>query len=144
MDDTTVEAIAEFGERGPIFSEVPSALHIMHWFLNKTLAHEWVGCGGDADYIMSWDPESGDGCHLDLIAHVDHDASWFWLLDVGTHLGPTVPSYDLLFVASNLDGKRVCEWRNQPGAERPWHAEGLRWFVDLIEKQETTWEVPRG
>lgn len=124
-------------ERGPIFDEVPSGLSIMHWFLDKTLAREWVGCGGDADYVLSWNPESSVGSHLDLLAHVDHDSRWFWLLSVGTDLGGDV-TYDLLMVASNLDGVRRCEWRNQPTAEQPWHYEGLVWFAGLIEEYERT------
>ena len=132
MDDTTVEAT----ERGPIFESLPSALDIMHWFLDKTLAKEWVGCGGDADYILWHDLEAGSGSHLDLLAHVDHDASWYWLLDVGTYVDHSDPTYDLLFVASNLDGKRRCEWRNEPTASQPWHREGLVWFADQIESFE--------
>ena len=66
----------ELDERGPVFDNMPSGLAIMHWFINKRLAREWVGCGGDADYILSYDPESGDGSHLDLIANVDHDAAF--------------------------------------------------------------------
>ena len=125
-----------FNERGPIFDEVPSWLSIMHWFLDKTLDCQWVGCGGDADYILSYDPETGDGSHLDLIAHVDHDSMWFWLLSVGTHINNGPTSYDLLFVTSNLDGKRACEWRNKPSAEQPWGYDGLVWFAGLIEEWE--------
>lgn len=123
-------------ERGPIFPGVPSGQTIMHWFIDKQLAREWVGCGGDADYILSYDPESGDGSHVDLIAVVDHDASWFGLLSVGTHIDEASTTYDLLFVAHDLDGKRVCEWRNEPSAEQPWHYEGLVWFAGLIESYE--------
>ena len=123
----------QFGERGPIFDEIPSGPMIMDWFLDKTLAREWVGCGGDADYILSYDPESGDRSHVDLIAHVDHDASWFRLLSVGTHRDGNPTTYDLLFVASNLDGKRSCEWRNEPTAEQPWNYEGLVWFAGQID-----------
>jgi hypothetical protein len=123
-------------ERGPIFSEIPSGLHIMHWFIDKKLAREWVGCGGDADNILSYEPDSGDGCHVDLIASVDHDASWFYLLSVGTHRDGAPTTYDLLFVAHNLDGKRTCEWRNEPTVEQPWHREGLVWFADQIESFE--------
>ena len=123
-------------ERGPIFDEIPSGLDIMHWFLDKRLAGEWVGCGGDADYVLSYDPESGDGCHLDLIAHVDHDDAWFWLLCVGTRRGSQPATYDLLFVAADLDGTRSCEWRNEPTASQPWHREGLVWFADQIESFE--------
>jgi hypothetical protein len=126
-------------ERGPIFDEVPSGLSIMHWFIDKTLAREWVGCGGDADYILSWDPESESGSHLDLIAHVDHDDRWYWLLCVGTFLDGGTVTYDLLFVASNLDGVRSCEWRNEPSAEQPWHYEGLVWFAGIIETYEQRW-----
>lgn len=130
---------AQVDERGPIFDGAPSGLDIMHWFIDKTLAREWVGCGGDADYILSWDPESESGSHLDLIAHVDHDHMWFWLLSVGTFLDGGKVAYDLLMVASNLDGERRCEWRNEPSREQPWHYEGLVWFAGLIEEYERTW-----
>lgn len=123
-------------DRGPIFTEVPSALDIMHWFLDKRLAGEWEGTGGDADYILS------DRCFVDLLAHVDHDSRWFWLLSVGTNEddgtkygGAT--SYDLLFIYADLDGKRRCEWRNEPSEEQPWGHDGLVWFAGMIETYET-------
>lgn len=125
-------------ERGPIFDEIPSGLAIMHWFLDKQMAREWVGCGGDADYVLSWDPETHSGCHVDLLAHVDHDDRWYWLLDVGTFRDHGETSSDLLFVASDLDGKRVCEWRNEPTTDHNgnWSYEGLVWLAGQIESFE--------
>lgn len=117
-------------ERGPYFDEVPSGLAIMHWFLDKRLAGEWQGCGGDADYILS------DGCWMDLLAHVDHDDRWYWLLSIGTQPEGGETAYDLLFVAADLGGKRSCEWRNEPSGKQPWHYEGLVWFAGQIESFE--------
>jgi hypothetical protein len=126
------------GERGPIFDEVPSGLDIMGWFLDKTLAREWVGCGGDADYILSWDPETQTGSHLDLLAHVDHDDRWHWLLDVGTQRDGGETTHDLLFVTADLDSKRSCEWRNEPTTDSNgnWGYKGLVWFAGRIESAE--------
>jgi hypothetical protein len=129
----TENPAAQMDERGPYFDETPDALTIMHWFLDKGLAGEWVGSGGDADYILS------EGCWLDLLAHVDHDDQWFWLLSIGTSLDGGPSTYDLLFVAANLDGRRTCEWRNEPAPTQPWHYEGLVWFAGQIEEWERTY-----
>lgn len=138
MPDPSASGEIRVDERGPIFDALPSGLDIMHWFIDKRLAREWVGCGGDADYILWRDLDAGSGGHVDLLAIVDHDDRWYWLLDVGTYIEHEPTTCDLLFVGHDLDGKRRCEWRNKPSTEQAdqWGYEGLVWFASQIESFE--------
>lgn len=124
-----------FDAKAP-FLEVPNGLSIAHWFceeLPKPVHHGTEGIDLWRDVV--------DGksvyCYLWIMATVDLDLSYYWLLDIRT--APTPVEFgetrDFLMVWWDFNDGVRCEWHNHPieflaGTEehrdRLWA--GLQWF----------------
>jgi hypothetical protein len=121
------------------FASIPAGTDIARYFVEDCLRSfdgqgaEGIGLWRDGRaYSYAW-----------LEAHVDHDLSQYFLLDIRTTTGeePFGETRDYLYVATgvNVLNSVACEWHNQPinfSASFEEHMEhlraGLTWFVSRV------------